>query len=117
MQVWDGVSDSRIRFDPEETAGNSIIDTIFPKPKAPAANYTVATMTENQNLTSALLTRLSSGTPIETIDKTKVEDISLGEETETMDMTSWPILSLSGTSRKLAAVSYTHLTLPTIYSV
>lgn len=103
MQVWDGVSDSRIHFDPEETAGNGIIDTIFPKPKAPPAAYTVATMTENQNLTSALLTRLSSVAAIDTLDKTKVEDISLGEDTATMDMTSWPIVSLAGSPRKLAA--------------
>ena len=103
MQVWDGVSDSRISFDPEQTAGNNFLDSIFPKRNAPPADYTVATMTENPNLVSALLSRLSSLLAIDVLDKTRVDDISLGKETADLDLRSWPVLSLSGKSRKLAA--------------
>ena len=60
-------------------------------------------MTENPNLTSALMSRLSSLPAIEIMDKTRVEDITLGEETDKLDLRSWPIISLSGSSRKLAA--------------
>ena len=103
MQVWDGVSGSRITFDPETTASTSLFDSLIPRRRAPAADYTVATMTEKPNLTSGLLSRLSELSPIETLDKTRVEDISLGEETESLDLRSWPIVSLSGSPRKLAA--------------
>lgn len=52
-------------------------------------------MTENLNLTSGLLKRLDelSGTSI--FENSKVERITLGEDTETHDLSSWPVISLS----------------------
>jgi ubiquinone biosynthesis monooxygenase Coq6 len=87
MQVWDGVSGSSISFDPTPSANGS---------------DTVATMTENTNLTSALLARLHSLPSIDIMDKTRVEGIELGKETESMDLSNWPVVSLNN-SRKLAA--------------
>lgn len=87
MQVWDGVSGSSISFDPTPSSNGS---------------DTVATMTENTNLTSALLSRLNSLPSIDIMDKTRVEGIELGKETESMDLSNWPIVSLNN-SRKLAA--------------
>ncbi|THX11720.1 ubiquinone biosynthesis hydrox [Aureobasidium pullulans] len=88
MQVWDGVSGSSISFDPSTTS-STVPDT-------------VATMTENTNLTSALLARLGTLPPIDIMDKTRVEGIELGKETEKMDLSNWPVVSLNN-SRKLAA--------------
>ncbi|KAG9532909.1 ubiquinone biosynthesis monooxygenase COQ6, partial [Aureobasidium melanogenum] len=87
MQVWDGVSGSSISFDPSSSSNPS---------------DTVATMTENTNLTSALLSRLNSLPSIDIMDKTRVEGIELGKETEDMDLSNWPVVSLNN-SRKLAA--------------
>lgn len=63
---------------------------------------TIAYMTENLNLTSALLARIEELSGVSVFDNTKVENIELGEETEDMDLRSWPIVELSG-GRQLAA--------------
>lgn len=86
MQVWDGVTGARIEFDwPAEKAGT-----------------TIAYMNENLNLTSGLLKRIDEMGGVEMLDKQKVEDIALGEDTEEGDLSSWPVVKLSG-GRELAA--------------
>ncbi|KAH9902138.1 hypothetical protein F4778DRAFT_110257 [Xylariomycetidae sp. FL2044] len=87
MQVWDGVSDARIEFD---------------WPPAATAGKTIAYMTENLNLTSGLLRRLNELGDTTVFDQVKVENISLGEETEDLDLREWPIVHLSG-GKQLAA--------------
>ncbi|ORY57491.1 uncharacterized protein BCR38DRAFT_354411 [Pseudomassariella vexata] len=86
MQVWDGVTDARIEFDWAQGATGS----------------TIAYMTENLNLTSGLLSRLDElgGTTI--FNAAKVENITLGEDTEDLDLSQWPIVHLSG-GKQLAA--------------
>lgn len=86
MQVWDGITGARIEFDwPAEKKGQ-----------------TIAYMTENLNLTSGLLKRIDELGGVEVIDGEKVEDIALAEETEELNLSGWPLVSLSG-GRKLAA--------------
>lgn len=98
MQVWDGVSGSSINFDPAATPSS----LLFPARAKEQQADIVAYMTENPNTVSALLARLQETTPIDTFYKTRVEKIDLGEETEAMDLSTWPIVSLSN-NRKLAA--------------
>jgi len=86
MQVWDGVTGARIEFDwPAEKKGS-----------------TIAYMNENLNLTSALLKRIDELGGIEVLDGERVEDIVLGEETDEVDLRSWPVVGLKG-GRRLAA--------------
>lgn len=87
MQVWDGVTDARIEFDWQPGSG---------------AGKTLAYMCENLNLTSGLLKRLNQLGSVDVFDKTKVEKIDLGEESETMDLREWPVVHLSG-GKTLAA--------------
>ncbi|KAK0655685.1 hypothetical protein B0T16DRAFT_364254 [Cercophora newfieldiana] len=82
MQVWDGVSDARIEFD---WAGS-----------APSAGQTIAYMTENLNLTSGLLKRLDELGCVSVFDSARVENISLGEQTEKLNLSEWPVVHLSG---------------------
>jgi ubiquinone biosynthesis monooxygenase Coq6 len=93
MQVWDGVSGSRISFD---WPGTDIV--------SPQSSYekTIAYMTENLNLTSALLARLEELGGLTILDNTRVDDIHLGEETETLNLSSWPVVEVAG-GRRLAA--------------
>ncbi|KXL51520.1 hypothetical protein M433DRAFT_60134 [Acidomyces richmondensis BFW] len=91
MEVWDGVSGSRIRFDGWEQQRES--------------GGVVATMCENANLTTALLQLLHSSSPaadtgtLTILDKTKVSSIQLGPNASNSDPTSpdlsqWPIIQL-----------------------
>ncbi|KAK3393219.1 hypothetical protein B0H63DRAFT_13736 [Podospora didyma] len=82
MQVWDGVSDARIEFD-------------WAPGTAPASGTTIAYMTENLNLTSGLLRRLEELGGVSVFDNAKVENISLGEETEGLDLREWPVVHLT----------------------
>lgn len=83
MQVWDGVTDARIEFD----------TTSSPSP----GDTTIAYMTENLNLTSGLLKRLEELGGVSTFDNAKVENISLGEQTDSgVDLREWPVIHLSG---------------------
>ena len=84
MRVWDGLSDSAsISFD-------------SPVPITP-----IAYMTENHNLTRALVSRLATLPPISIFDKTSVASIHLGPqispgaETPPLDLSSYPFLTLS----------------------
>ena len=86
MQVWDGITGARIEFDwPVEKRGQ-----------------TIAYMTENLNLTSGLLKRIDELGGVEVLDGEKVQDIGLAGETEELNLSGWPLVSLSG-GRKLAA--------------
>ncbi|KAF2118418.1 hypothetical protein BDV96DRAFT_488566 [Lophiotrema nucula] len=95
MQVWDGVSDARISFD---------WDTARPllTPRKPSQPTTIAYMIENVNTTSALLGRLEELGGVATFSSTKVESIELGKDAEDLDLSSWPILTLSN-GKTLAA--------------
>ncbi|KAK5171963.1 Transcription initiation factor TFIID subunit 2 [Saxophila tyrrhenica] len=117
MEVWDGVSGSKISFDPlDATSGGGLLDAVGElvpgnsfaasrrKYDVPDASK-VATMCENQNLTSALLEHLNSLGGVEIFDKTTVESIQLGSEPhddQSLDLSQWPIVSLPD-SRHLAA--------------
>ena len=93
MQVWDGVSDSRISFDWPSASG---------VPQRSPQQKIIAYMTENLNLTSALLARLDELGGVSMFDKTRVEGIELGKDTESFDLSSWPIVELSS-GHRLAA--------------
>ncbi|GAW14293.1 hypothetical protein ANO14919_036940 [Xylariales sp. No.14919] len=88
MQVWDGVSDARIEFDWA--------------PGSASNGRTIAYMIENLNLTSGLLKRIDELSGITTFDSARVENITLGEETEELDFREWPIVHLGG-GKQLAA--------------
>lgn len=83
MRVWDGVTGSSINFD--WTAAGPV----------PPSERTIAHMAENSNIVSALLARVNELGNVHVHDSTRVESINLGEETETFDMRSWPIVTLS----------------------
>lgn len=100
MQVWDGVSGARIEFDWGTTAATG-------SPAAAAGEHgadgwdasssrTIAYMVENLNLTSALLRRMEELGGVSVFDGARVEDIGYGEKTPEMDMSQWPVISLSG---------------------
>lgn len=94
MQVWDGVTDARISFD--WGTAHSV------GPRKPVQPTTIAYMIENINTTSMLLSRLEELGGVDMMTNTKVSSIELGTDTDKMDLSSWPILSLSD-GRTLAA--------------
>ncbi|KAK5720407.1 putative ubiquinone biosynthesis monooxygenase [Elasticomyces elasticus] len=115
MDVWDGVSGSKIHFDGVDQTGNGglmgVIGNMIPGSRFSASRRqyeeagVVATMCENSNTTSALLRRLQdlnnnasgSGARMAVLDKTKVDSISLGPpasaDISTPDLSQWPIIS------------------------
>ncbi|KAH6898540.1 hypothetical protein B0T10DRAFT_112569 [Thelonectria olida] len=82
MQVWDGLTDARIEFDWQGSRSG--------------AGKTIAYMIENLNITSGLMKRLEELGGVDVFDKTKVENIDLGKETEELDLSEWPVVELSG---------------------
>ncbi|RFU36112.1 hypothetical protein B7463_g286, partial [Scytalidium lignicola] len=88
MQAWDGLTGSRIEFSWPATTANG--------------GKTIAYMSENLNVTSALMKRIDELGGVEVLDKTKVENIVLGEETEDADLRSWPVVRVSD-GRQLTA--------------
>ncbi|KAI4128495.1 MAG: hypothetical protein LQ347_004166 [Umbilicaria vellea] len=84
MQVWDGISGSRISFD----WASANLSTERPR-------STIAYMTENPNITSALLKRFDELGGVSVFEKTKVSSIDVGTDTEALDLSSWPHLTLS----------------------
>ena len=119
MQVWDGVSGSRISFDPSTSTtgpGKLMLKNLFNllpgwPPRGQTDNsdsldtQAVATMCENTNLTTALLRRMTSLTGVELFDQTKVASIDLGEDIpgeDNPDLSQWPVVTLPD-SRRLAA--------------
>ena len=116
MDVWDGVSGSRVHFDTLDKQGTGLLDALAEmvpgsrfqasrrKDEAGPENAVVATMCENGNLTAGLLQRLKNfeteqaGTQVGLWDKTKVESIELGpepENEESLDLSQWPIVTTS----------------------
>lgn len=87
MQVWDGVTDARIEFD--WAAG------------APRGS-TIAYMTENLNITSGLLRRMDELGGTTVFDSAKVENITLGEDGEDLDLSQWPVVHLEGGKQLVA---------------
>ncbi|KAJ6786031.1 hypothetical protein PWT90_06565 [Aphanocladium album] len=93
MQVWDGVTDARIEFDWQHRGGNG---------SSSEGASTMAYMTENLNTTSGLMKRLHELGGVTILDNSRVESISLGEESEDLDLSGWPVVHLSG-GQSLAA--------------
>lgn len=93
MEVWDGLSDSRITFDWNETN--------FSSQKAPSSQ-TIAYMIENLNLTTGLQTYLTDLGGVTILSPEKVESITYGTASEEIDLSSWPTVTLSS-GRKLSA--------------
>lgn len=115
MEVWDGVSGSKISFDPvDQTPGllDSLAELVpgsrfsASRRKYETADPTVvATMCENGNLTAALLQQLKEAEGLEMLDKTRAESIQYGpepENDEAPDLSQWPVLTLPD-NRQLAA--------------
>ena len=90
MHVWDALSsESKIDF----KAGVS-------------ASSTIASMTENPNLTRALLTRLESLEPISIVDSTRVTSIDLGPPQDSLgslNLSSYPHVAVSSSTQPLIA--------------
>ncbi|TQS39219.1 hypothetical protein Golomagni_00256 [Golovinomyces magnicellulatus] len=86
MQVWDGISGARIEFNWQ----------------AHEKGKTIAYMTENQNLSSALMKRIEELGGVKIFDSQRLVDICYGEETEHLDLREWPVLQLSSGSRLAA---------------
>ncbi|KIX92145.1 uncharacterized protein Z520_12138 [Fonsecaea multimorphosa CBS 102226] len=85
MQVWDAANDAAIQFDwHAETS------------KYNAPPRTVATMTENANLTRALLERIAQlGAESSLFSNTSVSTIVNGEDDpEGLNLSTWPVLRL-----------------------
>ena len=90
MQVWDGVTGSRISFDWPSVGGNA---------QRTSDQKIIAFMTENLNLTSSLLARLDELRGVSIFDNSRVEDISYGSETDALDLSSWPVVEMAGGRR------------------
>lgn len=89
MEVWDGGNDSSIYFDH----------------KAEARTYNapvriVATMTENANLTNALLNRVSElGANSSLMTNTSVSSIEHGtDDADGLDLSTWPMINISSSA-------------------
>lgn len=92
--MWDGVSDARISFDWDTARSLG--------PRKPTQPTTIAYMIENANTVSALLGRLEELGGVDVFASTQVDSIGLGADTEKLDLSSWPVLSLSN-GKTLAA--------------
>ncbi|TKA23080.1 hypothetical protein B0A50_07397 [Salinomyces thailandicus] len=126
MDVWDGVSGSRMHFDPMDREGGAggllgSLAEMLPGSRFQASRRkyetagmeeeagVVATMCENMNLTAALLQRLKElqkeGTGVKMLDKTKVDSIQLGSAPASdtaPDLSQWPVVT-TPTGDRLAA--------------
>lgn len=119
MDVWDGVSGSRIHFDGLDASSGpgllkSLADLIpgnrfqetAKKHEPQGSAGVVATMCENNNLTAALLGRMTTlssdqASSVIVLDKTKVDSITLGPEAESetaLDLSQWPIVNTANSS-------------------
>lgn len=58
------------------------------------ADPAIATMVENSNTVSALLTRLNDFPQVKVLDNTLIEEITYGPDTEKYDLTEWPVLHI-----------------------
>ena len=107
MKVWDAVTNSRLTFDWATAYGLPSLSSPSDPPQPSSASHTIAYMTENTNITTALLTRLDELGGCTLLPSIRVESIDFGKDTEELDMRSWPVLQLmsrdSFSSRTLAA--------------
>ncbi|TKA83901.1 hypothetical protein B0A55_00092 [Friedmanniomyces simplex] len=116
MDVWDGVSGSKIHFDSVDQQQTGLLDAVaemIPGSRFQASrrkyemeDAVVATMCENSNTTSALLQRLhdlsaeqlGTQSELKMLDKTRVDSIDLGSEPKDemlLDLSQWAIVSTS----------------------
>ncbi|KAF2468085.1 ubiquinone biosynthesis hydrox [Lindgomyces ingoldianus] len=95
MQVWDGISGARISFDWD--SARPILS-----PRSPTQPTTIAYMIENINITSTLLSRLEELGGVHIFSSQNVSSIALGTEAPDVDLSSWPVLTLSS-GKQLAA--------------
>lgn len=103
MNVWDGVSGSRLTFDWADTKGLPFLSKTSSAPSSSTNDTnTIAYMSENANLTSALLSRLHALGDTTFFSPARVESIDLGTDTPDLDLRSWPLIRLS-TGQTLAA--------------
>lgn len=110
MDVWDGVSGSKIHFDSADKQPRGLLDSLAEmvpgsrfqasrrQYETSADDAVVATMCENSNLTSALLQRVKEAATVQMWDKTKVASIDLGPESaaddeKAPDLSQWPVVS------------------------
>ncbi|KAK5120420.1 hypothetical protein LTR85_006359 [Meristemomyces frigidus] len=114
MDVWDGVSGSKIHFDSVDKRSTGLLGAIAEmvpgsrfrasrrQYETSAEEAVVATMCENSSLASALLQRVKDfeteeqTAQVQMWDKTKVDSIDLGPEAEdekSLDLSQWPIVS------------------------
>lgn len=103
MEVWDGVTDSRITFDWDQTSG--LLGFGSSPSRSPAAyggSRTIAYMIENLNLTTGLQNFLDDLGGVTILSPSRVEDIQLGSSSESTDLSTWPMITVSG-GRTLAA--------------
>jgi ubiquinone biosynthesis monooxygenase Coq6 len=94
MEVWDGLTDSRITFDWDQTGPD------FTSRKSDGR--TIAYMIENTNLTTGLQDFLSQIGGVDIISPARVESISHGASDENVDLSAWPTVHLNS-GRKLVA--------------
>ncbi|KAJ9615334.1 putative ubiquinone biosynthesis monooxygenase [Cladophialophora chaetospira] len=89
MQVWDAANDATLQFDWSAEAG-----------KYNAPPRTVATMTENANLTKGLLERIVELKAEDSLfENTSVASIVNGEDDpEGLNLSTWPVLKLESKS-------------------
>jgi ubiquinone biosynthesis monooxygenase Coq6 len=125
MDVWDGVSGSKVHFDSLDRApGSGLLDAVaelIPGSRFQASRRkyemptgeegAVATMCENTNLTAALLQQLHEQTvtsqAFRMMDKTRVDRIEFGPEASAdekqLDLSQWPLVHTTTHERPLAA--------------
>ena len=101
MQVWDGISGSRISFD-WPTTTTPTISTGGESQASASTDQTIAYMTENLNLTAALVLRLDELGGLSIFDRSRVERIDYGPRTEMLDLSAWPVVEIAD-GRRLAA--------------
>jgi ubiquinone biosynthesis monooxygenase Coq6 len=90
MEVWDGLTDSRIAFDWHQT-GNGVKYAPVPTLNSKSIAY----MIENVNLTTGLqkyLARLGGST---ILSPARVESITYGSTTDAADLSAWPKVNLA----------------------
>jgi ubiquinone biosynthesis monooxygenase Coq6 len=95
MEVWDGLTDSRITFDWNQTGPDL-------SGRTSDSGRTIAYMIENTNLTTGLQDFIAQLGGVEIISPARVESISHGTSNETVDLSTWPTVHLDS-GRKLVA--------------
>ena len=66
----------------------------------------IATMVENSNTISALLTHLNSFPHLNLMDNTSIEEITYGSDTPEYDLRGWPVVKFSPSSPSSSSSEY-----------